>query len=448
MDLKDIMAVVDDAIKPAYLSKIQELVLKETWEGKTYIEIASGSGYDCEYIKSVGCELWQLLTQSFGQPVNKSNFQQFIRRWSRSISISQQTVCRERGSSINLSSSRVYRDWGTAPDTFTFQGRSKELEQLAQWSNEDQCKLIAIVGQVGIGKTVLATEFAERVQEQFDYLIWRSLRNAPPIEDMLDELICFLCNELVKEFPETLDAKILKLLQALRQSRCLLILDDMQTVLEGDSFTASYRSGYEGYSQFIHSIISTRHQSLLVITSWERPKESVLYEGNRVHSLVLDGLPELILEDIFKDQLPYLENKLEWTNLWKHYIYNPQLIKIALSSIQRTFESDFIQSLKQGEFAISEEICILLDQQFNRLSVLEKEIAYRLAFNHIPSSAEGLMTELKHPSSKVEVQEALINLTQRLWLDSNCNQSYKLKPLFREYLISRLIEKVYSVGCR
>ena len=44
----------------------------------------------------------------------------------------------------------------------------------------------------GIGKTALAVKIAQQLQEQFEYVIWRSLRNAPPLETLLGELIPFL----------------------------------------------------------------------------------------------------------------------------------------------------------------------------------------------------------------------------------------------------------------
>lgn len=37
----------------------------------------------------------------------------------------------------------------------------------------------------GIGKTSLAVKIAEQVQDEFKFVIWRSLRNAPPIKDLL-----------------------------------------------------------------------------------------------------------------------------------------------------------------------------------------------------------------------------------------------------------------------
>ncbi|HHP7232464.1 MAG TPA: hypothetical protein ACFCUY_16590, partial [Xenococcaceae cyanobacterium] len=75
-----VIQLIDHQINPSYLNKIQEIILKETWQGKTYVEIAKEYNYESEYIKSAGCELWKLISQAFNQQINKSNFVAFIKR--------------------------------------------------------------------------------------------------------------------------------------------------------------------------------------------------------------------------------------------------------------------------------------------------------------------------------------------------------------------------------
>ncbi len=77
----------------------------------------------------------------------------------------------------------------------------------------------------GIGKTALAVKIAQQLQNQFEYVIWRSLRNAPPLETLLGELIPFLSAGRETE------AEIKLLLQCLRSSRSLIILDNVETIL-------------------------------------------------------------------------------------------------------------------------------------------------------------------------------------------------------------------------
>ncbi len=44
---------------------------------------------------------------------------------------------------------------------------------------QDCCRLLEVVGMGGIGKSALVAKLAQRVQDQFEFVIWRSLRNAP-----------------------------------------------------------------------------------------------------------------------------------------------------------------------------------------------------------------------------------------------------------------------------
>src|SRR5262245_23436372 len=47
------------------------------------------------------------------------------------------------------------QDWGEAPDIGTFHGRALELATLRRWVLDDGCRLVALLGMGGIGKTAL-----------------------------------------------------------------------------------------------------------------------------------------------------------------------------------------------------------------------------------------------------------------------------------------------------
>src|SRR5439155_20646459 len=66
-------------------------------------------------------------------------------------------------------------DWGEAPDVRELYGREKELAQLENWIVGEQCRLIAVLGLGGVGKTALSTRLATKVKEGFNYVFWRSL---------------------------------------------------------------------------------------------------------------------------------------------------------------------------------------------------------------------------------------------------------------------------------
>ncbi|MHC5718885.1 MAG: NB-ARC domain-containing protein, partial [Nostoc sp.] len=142
-----------------------------------------------------------------------------------------------------------HRDWREAIDVSVFHGRTEELATIKRWIVDEQCRLITVIGMGGIGKTALSVKAAQMVEDEFDYLIWRSLRNAPPVQELLADLICFVSGQQETNLSESVDGKISQLLEHIRKKRCLLILDNAESILRSDQTTGAYRPGYEGYGQ-------------------------------------------------------------------------------------------------------------------------------------------------------------------------------------------------------
>jgi|GEM_PF-761417 len=89
MTIEDALNIVDSVLENKSLSTIQEAIFRQTWEGKTYSEIAEKVGYDAAYIRDVGYKLWQLLSDAFGDRVTKNNLQVILRRYrQRSLQVS------------------------------------------------------------------------------------------------------------------------------------------------------------------------------------------------------------------------------------------------------------------------------------------------------------------------------------------------------------------------
>ena len=78
--VEEALVLVDAALKQERLNNLQELIFRQSWEGKSYQEIAASFDYDPHYIKDVGFKLWQLLSKAFGEKITKKNFQSVLRR--------------------------------------------------------------------------------------------------------------------------------------------------------------------------------------------------------------------------------------------------------------------------------------------------------------------------------------------------------------------------------
>ncbi len=149
-------------------------------------------------------------------------------------------------------------DWGEAPEPALFYGRDQDLETLSQWILLDRCKLVALLGMGGMGKTTLAVKMVQQLtdpsqpnsdSQPFEFVIWRSLRNAPSLDALLTDLMRVFSDsppsiQLSEETtnPKQLDVYALSnsetptpllsnLITHLREHRCLVVLDNAESIL-------------------------------------------------------------------------------------------------------------------------------------------------------------------------------------------------------------------------
>ncbi|RAM49875.1 MAG: hypothetical protein C6Y22_20120 [Hapalosiphonaceae cyanobacterium JJU2] len=343
------------------------------------------------------------------------------------------------------------QDWGEAVCVSAFYGRTEEIATLEQLVLEENCRLVAVLGMGGIGKTALSVKFAEKIKDHFEYIIWRSLREAPPTNAILTNLIGFLSDgqETEAYLPETVGDKISRLIDYLRQQRCLLILDNMESVLCSGRRAGIYREGYEGYGELLKRVGEIAHQSCLMVTSREKPKDIVSLEGEAlpVRSFVVRGLQSVDGEEIFKVK-GISASELEFKKLIERYAGNVLALKVVATSIKDLFDGNVTEFLQQ-EAAVFGDINDLLEQQFERLSNLEIDIMYWLAINREPVSRSELQEDIVSSIPSKKLLEALESLARRSLIEKatstvaeKSTPLFTLQPVVMEYVTNRLIDQV------
>nr|WP_263627830.1 NB-ARC domain-containing protein [Komarekiella delphini-convector] len=319
---------------------------------------------------------------------------------------------------------------------------------------QDNCRLVTLLGMGGIGKTTLSVKLAQEIItnrgeisiSQFpQYIIWRSLRNAPPVEDILAQLIQFFSEQQQTNLPSELQHRISLLLKYLRSSRCLIILDNAESILQAGDRTGRYRAGCEGYGQLLQYVAETSHQSCLILTSREKPQGLAKYEGESlpVRSLQLTGLLETEGRELFNVKGKFTATKDQWQVLISRYGGNPLALKIVASSIHDFFDGNvaqFLEISQQGTF-IFDDIRDLLDQQFHRLTALEREIMYWLAINREPISLGDLQADFVAHVPLRELLESLSSLQRRSFIEKSTG-GFTQQPVVMEYVSNQLIEQV------
>jgi WD40 repeat protein len=340
-------------------------------------------------------------------------------------------------------------DWGEAVDVSVFYGRAQELACLQEWIINDNCRLIALLGMGGIGKTSLSVKLAQIMVEinNFEFIIWRSLGNAPPLIDTLLDLIKFLSLEQETDLLLDVGALLALLIKYLRASRCLLILDNFESILtEGDK-AGEYREGYKDYGELLKRIGEMAHSSCVIITSREKPKEVVASEGETlpVRSLQLTGLLAADSEVIFQEK-GISGTQDEQIRLVDSYQGNPLALKIISTTIKDIFDGSISEFLSQ-ESIVFGTIRTLLETQFNRLSDLEKEVMYWLAINREPVTMLELLNDiivLEKAPKLIETLESLMwrSLIEKARDAKSDASTFTLQNVVLEYITDVFIEQI------
>ncbi|NET41395.1 NB-ARC domain-containing protein [Okeania sp. SIO2B3] len=350
-----------------------------------------------------------------------------------------------------------HQDWGDAPDLPAFFGRETELEILKEWIIKDRCRLIAIIGiggigktavsiklgKGGIGKTDLSLHLARNIQDEFECVIWRSLINTPPITEIITDFIQFISHQQITNLPEKIYQQISLLLDYLKKHRCLLILDNVETILAPGDAAGKYQPGCEEYGQFFEKIASVPHQSCLLLTSREKINNIERLSGKRkpVRFFELAGLNSVEGRAIFDEIGDFVATDEQWQQLVKLYNGNPLALELAAHHI-KDFPGNIAEFLAQGK-PIFANICELLDWHFERFSNFEKEILYWLAIHREPISIAELKSDIVTKTAQERISETLHYLQIKLPLEkSQEGIFFTLQPVLIEYITEKFIATV------
>lgn len=470
MDVQEVLRFADEMVftkTGEHLDDLQKAILLGVWKGQKHSTIAEESHRTEGHVRNVASELWQILSEVFDEEINKSNLKTAMERWQVSIVSSKiakdfvgicnvnvstdsqsPEIIKSRSPStptsdtskpqtrLDLADAPHISSLSDSPDGDSSHARTSELATLEKWIVQEKCNITAISGLSGIGKTALSLHLIQKIQHNFECVIWRSFRHSPPLETTLKNLLQFLLNQPEIELPTSIPDRLSLLMEYLRKNRCLIILDDVQTILSSGQLAGNYRPECENYSILFRQIGETTHNSCLILNSWEPPREITALKGENspVRSLQLKGIGTAATE-IFRQKS--LFNPETWENLINAYRGNPLWLKIVATTIQEIFRGRVAEFLKYDMLFLGEELAATLHPQINRLSELEKKLISQLSREVNPVSIEQLLKDADLSPS--ELFNGLQSLGRRslVEIEEEENETlFSVCPVVRQYLIS------------
>lgn len=454
---EEALVVLDDLLFAKidrHLSEAEITVLEGAWNDCDYEEIAESSPYSLNYLqRRLAPKLWDVISETIGERVSKKKLRDFLQK------VTHKKYQPQFGS--NKEQAHLVKDLvqiikGQPPDVSSFYGRTEELTHLKELIVKQRC--ISLIGVAGIGKSALAAKLIEELslesQSRFDFLIWRSVIHAPPVQNLVADLI-----ELIQPSkssscsPEYTQEMISVLINQLQSHRCLLVLDAADALFQKNNGEQRLE-----YGIFFRRLAEEKHQSCLLLTSQVLPEEfdNLRRTKRPVQYLRLEGLDIDAAMQLLTTK--GLNNQEKCKDLIKIYCGNPLDLETVVERINHFFAGSTEKFFEYSTTFITSEFQEMLDQMFGHvLSQLQRQImiylAEEIASNRDSISFVKLLSDLNQKygvsGSTSELVKALEKLEMHSLIETRKDNltkevKFTLQPVINKYIKTDPLGLVYT----
>lgn len=364
------------------------------------------------------------------------------------------TTMIDQSETVRPISSNFHVDLGAMSMVQDLFGRRQELCTLQGWLDDDSCRLMAILGLAGQGKSALAARFvqdqtkmvehtsAEQIMLRAEHrhphqvkersspssehqtaeqpskelvtkIIWRSLAGRPTCVELLQDLLQQLTNKSRSDISSNFDQLATMLFAALQQNRCLIVFDGVESILAHN--THEEQAVAEAYEQLFRLFIERQHRSCLLLTSRIRPSvlTRIQQQKSVVYALELEGLDGEESQKLIEAHGLNTDSH-SYRRLHEWYAGNPRMLVQAADLIFELFDGDVDAFLHEAIHFLG-DIGVELAQQISHLPLLQKQILHLTAAAEQPLPHQALWAQLPSSPPKEAYYDALRNL-QRAYL--------------------------------
>ncbi|MDJ0737152.1 MAG: tetratricopeptide repeat protein [Nostocaceae cyanobacterium] len=373
------------------------------------------------------------------------------------------------------------------PTIDKWQGRNQEIQKLQAWLNDSSVKTIGIHGLSGVGKSWLAGYLYNYAD--FDSKFWADVRQGTDFTVFAQNALIKLAGISAEQVTKLHEAEqlIFALLEALRKHRCLLVIDNLETLLDQERhFVGTYRG-------FFNRWVEHGTTSKLLVTTQTIPEVmeghgcwlplqglEATDGGNLLQELgivgsdeelqdfskYLNGHPKILrlvasklkpgthireAEKLGFKQLELLLNKVPMSYRERERIFFVWILEQHFENLTSELQQFFLNlSLYRRSFDRDAAAVVLPDtkpvvnllswDKLREIPSQEKELQFLKSFDTTKITNLGMVLmnseghKAQEPTGNWRVQQALDELTNRSLLDMNQGEeSYQFHPLVMQY---------------
>ncbi|WP_446375792.1 tetratricopeptide repeat protein [Coleofasciculus sp. E2-BRE-01] len=379
------------------------------------------------------------------------------------------------------------------PTIPVWQGRDELLTRLTAKLRQPNTplKVLALIGQGGIGKTSLAVKLLEALGIElssrtpvtdcpYPLVIYFQVQPGTSFDDVTEFLLRDGFGIETREGLQRTEEKIAKIIQGFAQQPCLFVLDNLETILHPANHPQARQAMSPEWGQFLNALVYQQHQCQTIITSRDIPAdftdpryENTEPDSELVHLETVTGVATKAGVEILRQR--HLRDKiadLQWVSakVEGHVFLLTQLAAVGKGKPGY---------LRKHPELVTKKAEPILREQLMRQSEAARDLLRRMCVLRVGIDCQGLTflrlyqendfrfdyaTVMEEPVEFTEEEigetEAIIgqlvdsSLVQSRYDEENCEVLYDLHRVIVEFLqvdyqqeLPQLMETVYKFYC-